>query len=225
MKSKSSPKSIQLGAAPLGADASALPRGPPISSKQGHCSATLDFLAPEPRLIQRQLKRAYRPLKSPQRLCHLPWVRMTARINTQIFARRCLSSGIFIKAMNDGADQQQELTTPAGPPSQRAVCCAILFCHVCHSRPLHRVGTHGGWLHGRKNSDAATARRDATLLRGYDLRGHMDMRSKRQPVSAGGASGWQRCCVRQAPWRQQRTPSHAGVSPSGDRPAVCEITA
>jgi hypothetical protein len=42
---------------------------------------------------------------------------LAARINRRIFARRCLSIGLFIQAMSDGADQPPEQTTPAGEPS------------------------------------------------------------------------------------------------------------
>ena len=37
------------------------------------------------------------------------------------------------------------LLNPSAATGQRGAYCAIFLCHVCHSRPLHRLGTHGVW--------------------------------------------------------------------------------
>jgi hypothetical protein len=68
------------------------------------------------------------PSRGHEAIAHtgLPDTGLTARINRRIFARRCLSIGLFIKAMSDGADQPQEQTTPAGQPSHEAGNALVL---------------------------------------------------------------------------------------------------
>ena len=65
---------------------------------------------------------------------------------------RCLTTRTsFDTLVTPGGGRLLQRGSPPPPPLTDPAGCSV-FCHGCDSRRLHRVGPHGGWLLGRKES-------------------------------------------------------------------------